>query len=1076
MKLSIAGKGIILVTVPLIFEIAFVYTLVNALNQAEAQTDRQLRSQEIVEKSTILLRQIVSMGLYTIVFQSDRQARLSNGEQSITGTFKQLDELVKDDRVLRPTYKEVKRSSRKMYEMFEQFSAQDVGRLMSDMSNTSLFIDVDANLRQINASVRTFSAVAASDEFIHPDGRPSFLAENLKWVLLTGVLSNLAITIALALNFTKSISSKLSKLAENTRLVSRGLDPLPLLGGGDELSQLDLVIHRLSEQLKAADKQRQLLASMLKERLQQPLVHSVASLRLLQESASGELNKNGNEWLKTGAKNIERLIGLLDDLLQLENVDRGFVELEVRALNSEELIKNSLDAVQSLLDKKHINVQCSDALIQFAGDKNRLTQVLVNFLSNAIKFSPANSTLTISCQMRNAQLEVRVKDEGPGVPKELQGKIFERYEQTERKDATTHGGAGLGLNICAIIVRSHGGTIGVDSEPGQGSEFWFAIPPQANTQLSMEMDSSGTAVRLANADLLPEEAGASVKAQKQEGANSLPADGADTGAALERGDSLPVEAAAPRSALEGSSIDSVAVKDAELDMAGFDSVLRLKIWHKGLIVVAVPLIFQVLFVFVLSTMLLRAETQTNRVLHAMRVTQEANSLFRECVTLGTTSGGVFLREEDEKDFYSYAITVRAMLDQCVELFRLNHNDRRALSRVSAMYHKTEAVVLHTGKLMLNNGGNMSVSELANFKKRVASIESSLDAVAQSIGKVLEKQKEIEDKSPALRKRSREDIQLLIIEAVVLSVLLSILLGAFFSTSISKRLKVLIDDTLRFTEGKPLLPILQGHDELQLFHSNFKNMVSRLEENQEFKQHMLAVVSHELRTPLTSVFGFLTMLQQGVYGRLTQSNLSEVEATYDNVLQVILLVNDLLDLERIEAGKFPLELQDVDPAYALEAALASAKETNPDVDFPIANKSKAAPAIIADPVLCTKAFSRLLLFCHQSGGKTSEPIYIIESAKTLTIRVPYAGTQLDKTDPALLFNKFQFLADAIGEKQDLRGSSLSLALCKTIIQLLKGDIHFEFDDRHRAFVIELPLIIDDDAVVHAEQSSVIPASE
>lgn len=1040
MKLSIAGKGIILVTVPLIFEIAFVYTLVNALNQAEAQTDRQLRSQEIVEKSTILLRQIVSMGLYTIVFQSDRQARLSNGEQSITGTFKQLDELVKDDRVLRPTYKEVKRSSRKMYEMFEQFSAQDVGRLMSDMSNTSLFIDVDANLRQINASVRTFSAVAASDEFIHPEGRPSFLAENLKWVLLTGVLSNLAITIALALNFTKSISSKLSKLAENTRLVSRGLDPLPLLGGGDELSQLDLVIHRLSEQLKAADKQRQLLASMLRVRLQQPLVHSVASLRLLQESATGELNKNGNEWLKTGAKNIERLIGLLDDLLQLENVDKGFVELDMKALTSEELIKNSLDSVQSLLDKKHINVQCSNELIHFDGDKNRLTQVLVNFLSNAIKFSPANSTLTISCQMRNGQLEVRVKDEGSGVPKELQGKIFERYEQTERKDATAHGGAGLGLNICAIIVRSHGGKIGVDSEPGQGSEFWFTLPPQANTGLAAQDDPSGSSQELDSTE------------------------------------STVVKTVAPDGALKSVGSDSLATGGAELEMAGFDSVLRLKIWHKGLIVVAVPLIFQVLFVFVLSTMLLRAETQTNRVLHAMRVTQEANSLFRECVTLGTTSGGVFLREEDEKDFYSYAITVRAMLDQCVVLFELNHNDRRALSRVSAMFHKTEAVVLHTGKLMLNNGGNMSVSELANFKKRVASIESSLDSVAQSIGKVLEKQKEIEDKSPALRKRSREDIQLLIIEAVVLSVLLSVLLGAFFSTSISKRLKVLIDDTLRFTEGNPLLPILQGHDELQLFHSNFKNMVSRLEENQEFKQHMLAVVSHELRTPLTSVFGFLTMLQQGVYGRLSQSNLSEVEATYDNVLQVILLVNDLLDLERIEAGKFPLELQDVDPAYALEAALASAKETNPDVDFPIANKSKAAPAIIADPVLCTKAFSRLLLFCHQSGGKTSEPIYIIESANTLTIRVPYAGTQLDKTDPALLFNKFQFLADATGEKQDLRGSSLSLALCKTIIQLLKGDIHFESDDRHRAFVIELPLILDDDAIIHAEQSSVIPAPE
>lgn len=1001
MKLSIAGKGIILVTVPLIFEIAFVYTLVNALNQAEAQTDRQLRSQEIVEKSTILLRQIVSMGLYTIVFQSDRQTRLSNGEQSITGTFEQLDQLVGNDPVLRLTYKEMKRSSRKMYQMFKQFSGQDVGVLMSNMSNTSLFIDVDANLREINNSVRTFSAVAGSDEFIHPEGRPSFLAENLKWILLAGVLSNLAITVVLALNFTRSISSKLTKLAENTRLVSRGLEPLPLLGGGDELEQLDLVIHRLSEQLKAADRQRQQLASMLKDRLQQPLVQTVESVKELQTTATAELNKSGNEWLKTAAKNIERLIVLLDDLLQLENVDKGFIELNVQQLNTDELVKNSIDAVKSLLDKKKIAIDYTETAFEFAGDKGRLTQVLVNFLSNAIKFSPANSRLFINCKKLDDRVEFRVKDEGPGIPSELRTKIFERYEQTERKDATAHGGAGLGLNICAIIIKSHGGHIGVDSEVGQGSEFWFALPVSRN-EISVLDDS---------------------------GSSRLPQ--------------------------EGSIGPVLGSAEPELE-----SILHLKIWHKGLIVVAVPLLFQILFVFVLSTMLLRAETQTNRVLHAMRVTETANSLFRECVTLGTTSGGVFLREGDEKDFYSYSVTVAAMLYQCSEMFDLNRNDRRALSRVSSMFHKTELVALHTGKLMLNNGGNMSVAELASFKRRVASIESSLDAVAQSIGKVLEKQKEIEDKSPALRKRSRDDIQMLIAEAVVLSVALSVLLGAFFSTSISKRVKILIDDTVRFTDGKPLLPLLHGHDELQSFHANFKSMVQRLEENQEFKQHMLAVVSHELRTPLTSVFGFLTMLQQGVYGRLSVENASTVERAYDNVLQVILLVNDLLDLERLEAGKFPLELQDIDPAHALETALASAKETNPEVEFVVLNKTKAAPAVSADPALCTKAFGRLVLFCQQVAGKTAEPIVISENASLLTIRVPFAGSQLDQTSASHLFDKFQFLATGSSEG-DLRGSSLTLALCKTIFGLLRGSIEFELRENSRAFLIQLPLLLEDE---------------
>lgn len=1024
MKFGIAGKGIILVAVPLLFEIAFVGLLVFSLQQTEAKTERQLLSQSIVEKSTILLRKMVSLGIYTVVFQSrgENNIELGKGEQSLGGTLKELDKLVGNDEILKPSYKEVKRAARKFHTMLSRFSNQDLGSLMSKLSSTNMFGDVSDNLRNLNHSVRAFSRIASSKQFLQMDSNNPLSGVNLRTILITGVLLNLAVTIFLARNFVKSISSRLSKLAENTRRVAQGLAPKPLLGGNDELSSLDLVIHRLSQQLQAAEKQSKQLSAMLKGKLQQPLAEAVNCFTLLQESTKSELNDSGRDWIKTSSKNLKRLIALLNDLLQMDNIRAGFVELNKSDIESTDLISQSLESVQSLVNKKGIKIVLKGALLSFNADADRLTQVLVNFLSNAIKFSPKQSTITIiTSEYENDYVEFRVKDEGPGIDREAQAKIFERYEQTERSDATKHGGAGLGLNICSVIVRSHRGQIGVDSEAGKGSEFWIRVPKSERA--------------------LPLPAGTQIRTS-------------GTIAATSGSLTLTGASASPQS------------HEAEPEMGNV--FLSLKIWHKGLIVVAVPLLFQTVFLVLLYTMVARAEAETARELHAMQITGAANALFREAVTMGTTAGGVFLRQSDDRDFYSYGVTLEYLLERCTDLFELERQDPSALPKVSAVYHNSEKICMSTGKLMLSQPPTSSLLELASFQRRVSSIQNSLDSLARSISRLLEKQQLIEKRSPALRAQARAEITGLIIEALVVSILLSVLLGAFFSTSISKRVKVLIEDTLRFTEAKPLLPMLQGSDELSLFHADFKQMVRRLEENQDFKQHMLAVVSHELRTPLTSVFGALTMIQQGVYGQVSQENNALVQSAYDNILQVILLVNDLLDLERIEAGKFPLEFQKLDAIHAVESAIASAKESRPELKFKIKADFEEMPDITADPVLCTRALSRLMLFCKQGSHaldvQEETPIDLSLIDGRFVLRIPFNGNVLKNIDSKNLFEKFQLLEHAEGS--DLKGSALSLALSKTIVTQMLGEIKFVQNDNEAEsyFEIDLPLAKEVSAVI------------
>jgi len=237
------------------------------------------------------------------------------------------------------------------------------------------------------------------------------------------------------------------------------------------------VVRDISER-KAAEKLRKEVLQMVNHDLRSPLstIHVIYSV--LKSGVGCSLNEKGEHQLAVANASINRMLRLINDLLDIEKLEAGLLKLECENVDVALVVEQSVQSVFLVAQQKHVQVltECPH-LIAFA-DKDRLVQILMNLLSNAIKFSPAGSTITVFGRQLGEEIELNVVDEGRGIPQSMKAAIFERFSQVQTSDATVKGGSGLGLAICKALVELHRGRIGVESEEGKGSRFYFTLPGQ----------------------------------------------------------------------------------------------------------------------------------------------------------------------------------------------------------------------------------------------------------------------------------------------------------------------------------------------------------------------------------------------------------------------------------------------------------------------------------------------------------------------------------------------------------------------------------------------------------------------
>jgi signal transduction histidine kinase/CheY-like chemotaxis protein len=232
------------------------------------------------------------------------------------------------------------------------------------------------------------------------------------------------------------------------------------------------------------DKIKDEFISTVSHELRTPLTSIRGALGLLSAGLMGNVDAKAQNLLRIAVTNTDRLIRLINDILDIERMESGRATLQVRRCNLRELVQQGVDTMTAMADSAGVtlvlNVSAPTDAVSLDGDADRILQVVTNLLSNAIKFSPPKTTVQIHIEADPDWLTLRVSDQGRGIPADKLESIFDRFQQVEASDARQKGGTGLGLAICRTIVQQHNGSIWAESnvqqKRGPGASLIVAFP------------------------------------------------------------------------------------------------------------------------------------------------------------------------------------------------------------------------------------------------------------------------------------------------------------------------------------------------------------------------------------------------------------------------------------------------------------------------------------------------------------------------------------------------------------------------------------------------------------------------
>lgn len=541
--LSLSAKLLTLVTVPLLVQLAFFAWLAGLQREVEQELTRANKAKEISRTINLITKDLYESAAVLGREEAVDELPTDSGpfvelEQSLKTHFDELSALTRDDpgaaTIVSPSEQAMMQAFSLLREAKvlsmedrpdQKFQRKRIWKEVRNKIKTVLY----KGLLELSAKQKEISERSSETQ--------SRLRGELYRATLFGAATNVALAIGVALYMVTNLSRRLRILNDNNYRLAIGKPLNPVLSGSDDVARIDRTFHLMAETLeeaqrkeKEAENLRKEVVAMVTHDLRTPLSALRNAINLLDDPKHAELKESGRNFILLCRRNVDRMMTLVNDLLDIEKVDAGQVEIEMRKVSLDECFAACQQNLALLAELKNITLDIPETDLIVLGDAEKIERILINLVSNAMKFSPEGTTVSVLAarkeegtgsgamesrvraesdrvvlagEGRSSQFaEISVKDEGPGLSEDDAKLVFKRYQQlshnlqsqapsaqsdgtakreTAKREETRaehpeEGGSGLGLAICKAFVELHGGEIGVESKPGRGSRFHFTLP------------------------------------------------------------------------------------------------------------------------------------------------------------------------------------------------------------------------------------------------------------------------------------------------------------------------------------------------------------------------------------------------------------------------------------------------------------------------------------------------------------------------------------------------------------------------------------------------------------------------
>ncbi|HEY9730350.1 MAG TPA: PAS domain-containing sensor histidine kinase [Drouetiella sp.] len=403
--------------------------------------------------STILALLSAAYFLRDIVFRIygiSKNAELITVGEEMKPAMEGHDEIARLDRVLHSMAKSLKDATRRET------------ALVSNAADVILCIDKSLMITTINK--------AAETQWHYPEA--DLLHKRIMSLIPSESQEEVRNFFASAKNTRNSETADIPIICSDSRIKTFSWNVL----WSPEEDLLFCVAHDVSELRRIENAKRDFI-NMVSHDIRTPLSGMAIFLEMIPMGVYGQMNESGTSRANSLGGALNRIVAMVNDLLDIEKMQSGQFQIFKSAVDTNSLVKASLEMVQGYAEQQQIKLESRCDAISLACDESRIIQVLQNLMSNAVKFSEPGKTVTLNVVQEADVTRFEVIDQGKGIAKDDIPVLFDRFTQAKNHDGSKRqSGFGLGLAICKDIVERHGGKIGIISEVGVGSTFWFTIP------------------------------------------------------------------------------------------------------------------------------------------------------------------------------------------------------------------------------------------------------------------------------------------------------------------------------------------------------------------------------------------------------------------------------------------------------------------------------------------------------------------------------------------------------------------------------------------------------------------------